>query len=79
MRLTPFPEELAQVALCAQTDPELFFPPKGDDGMAKRARAICAMCPITAECLAWALTHREDYGIWGGMSPKQRRHLRRLA
>lgn len=63
-------------ALCAQVDPELFYPEKG--GSTTEAKAICARCPVAAECLdyALALPLRHDYGIYGGTSPKQRRRLR---
>jgi len=69
--------ELAWVdrALCAQTDPEAFFPEKG--GSTREAKRICARCEVKAECLEYALTHDERYGIWGGSSEKERRRLRR--
>lgn len=62
-------------ALCAQTDPEAFFPNKGDSG--EQAKRVCADCPVTSECLAWALAHRIPFGIWGGLSVEQRRRLQR--
>ena len=60
-------------ALCAQTDLELFFPPRGNQNRA--AKAVCAQCPVCAECLDYALTHRESYGIWGGTTERERRAL----
>ena len=61
-------------ALCAQTDPELFFP---DVGMSNAlAKKICGACPVQAECLEWALTNGEDYGIWGGLTAKERYRLK---
>ena len=39
----------------------------------KVAKGICATCPVKAQCLRWALDHRENYGIWGGLDPKERR------
>lgn len=63
-------------ALCAQTDPEVFFPDEG--GSAREARAVCARCPVTAECLQWALEHDERFGIWGGATGRERMELRRL-
>jgi hypothetical protein len=62
-------------AQCAETDPELFFPPKGDPATA--ARAICRRCPVREDCLAYALDAGEEYGIWGGLDPAERNNLRR--
>ena len=61
-------------ALCAQTDPEVFFPEKG--GSSKEAKAICSACEVRLECLEWAVTNEEKYGIWGGLTPQEREHLR---
>lgn len=59
-------------ALCAQTDPEIFFPEKGQaTGPALR---VCAGCPVRAACLADALARRDTtFGVLGGMTPRQRR------
>jgi WhiB family redox-sensing transcriptional regulator len=62
-------------ALCADVDPELFFPPNGDP--ATEARHVCSQCPVTAECLAYALNSDEAYGIWGGLDPDERKNLSR--
>lgn len=62
-------------ALCAQTDPELWFPDKGAAN--RQAKAVCAACFIQAECLDWALTTNERFGIWGGLSERERRKLTR--
>jgi WhiB family redox-sensing transcriptional regulator len=62
-------------ALCAQTDPDLFFPEK--NGSSDPARRICAVCPVRAECLEFALANKEAHGVWGGMSPAERRKLQR--
>lgn len=64
-------------ALCAQTDPEAFFPEKG--GSTREAKRVCTGCEVRAECLDYALTHDERFGIWGGMSERERRRLRRRA
>ena len=61
-------------ALCAQTDPELFFPEKG--GSTREAKAVCARCPARAECLEYALAHDERFGVWGGTSERERRRLK---
>ena len=64
-------------ALCAQTDPEAFFPDKGSS--TREAKAICSACSVRDDCLDFALTHDERFGIWGGMSERERRRLRRAA
>jgi len=64
-------------ALCAQTDPEAFFPEKG--GSTRDAKRICAACEVRAECLEYALANDERFGIWGGLSERERRRLRRGA
>jgi WhiB family redox-sensing transcriptional regulator len=64
-------------ALCAQTDPEAFFPEKG--GSTREAKRICTSCEVRAECLEYALAHDERFGIWGGLSERERRRLKRRA
>ncbi|GAA4187913.1 hypothetical protein GCM10022219_01330 [Microbacterium oryzae] len=64
-------------ALCAQTDPEAFFPEKG--GSTRDAKRICATCDVRAECLEYALQNDERFGIWGGLSERERRKLKRQA
>lgn len=65
----------ADRAVCAQTDPELFYPEKGGD--AHTGRALCQSCPVAAECLDYALDNNEQFGIWGGLTAHDRRELRR--
>lgn len=62
-------------ALCAQTDPELFFPEKGNS--AEPAKAICRKCPVQMQCLEWALKNNEQHGIWGGLSAPEREKLQK--
>ncbi len=64
-------------ALCAQTDPEAFFPEKG--GSTRDAKKICTGCDVRADCLSYALANDERFGIWGGLSERERRRLKRLA
>ena len=64
-------------ALCAQTDPEAFFPEKG--GSTREAKKVCASCEVRAECLDYALANDERFGIWGGLSERERRKLKRRA
>lgn len=63
-------------ALCAQTDLEAFFPEKG--GSTRTAKQICAVCEVKAQCLEYALENGELIGVWGGLTEKERRELRRL-
>jgi WhiB family transcriptional regulator, redox-sensing transcriptional regulator len=62
-------------ALCAQTDPEAFFPEKG--GSTREAKKVCLSCEVRTECLEYALEHDERFGIWGGMSERERRKLKK--
>lgn len=62
-------------ALCAQTDPEAFFPEKG--GSTREAKKVCVSCEVRAECLEYALENDERFGIWGGLSERERRKLKR--
>ena len=64
-------------ALCAETDPEAFFPEKG--GSTREAKKICVGCDVRSECLEYALANDERFGIWGGLSERERRRLRRRA
>ncbi|MGI8308224.1 MULTISPECIES: WhiB family transcriptional regulator [Saccharopolyspora] len=70
-------QEWQERALCAQTDPEAFFPEKG--GSTREAKRICAGCEVRSECLEYALQHDERFGIWGGLSERERRKLKRSA
>ena len=60
-------------ALCAQVDNEIFFPDKG--GSTLEGKRICEQCPVAAECLDYALENNERFGIWGGLSERERRKL----
>ena len=62
-------------ALCSQTDPEAFFPEKG--GSTREAKRICMGCEVRGECLDYALANDERFGIWGGLSERERRRLKR--
>ncbi|MET7699655.1 WhiB family transcriptional regulator [Streptomyces sp. NPDC005485] len=69
-------------AACAEMDPELFFP-VGTTGPALRdereAKQICARCPVVGECLDWALTSGQAFGVWGGTCEEERSAMRRYA
>jgi WhiB family transcriptional regulator, redox-sensing transcriptional regulator len=70
-------QEWQERALCAQTDPEAFFPEKG--GSTREAKRICQGCEVRSECLEYALAHDERFGIWGGLSERERRKLKKRA
>ena len=65
------------VAACRHADPGTFFPPS--DLFSNRAKLICSTCPVREQCLAWAIATRQSDGIWGGMTPKERRRTARAA
>jgi WhiB family transcriptional regulator, redox-sensing transcriptional regulator len=73
--LTPEDDLWQEKALCAQTDPEAFFPEKG--GSTREAKRICQGCEVRDACLDYALAHDERFGIWGGLSERERRRLKR--
>lgn len=60
---------------CREQDPDLFFP--DTVRQAREAIAICNTCPVKGECLEYSLEARERFGVWGGLTDKQRRHLLR--
>ena len=64
-------------ALCAQTDPEAFFPEKG--GSTREAKRVCTTCEVRDDCLEYALANDERFGIWGGLSERERRRLKKAA
>lgn len=69
----PEPPEWMGDALCAQTDPEAFFPEKG--GSTRSAKRICGLCTVREECLEYAIANEERFGIWGGLSERERRRI----
>ena len=62
-------------SLCAQTDPEAFFP-EGKTSTSP-AKQICIGCEVKAQCLEYALANDERFGIWGGLTERERRRLKR--
>jgi WhiB family transcriptional regulator, redox-sensing transcriptional regulator len=64
-------------ALCAEVDPDLHFPEKGESS--REAKQVCRGCEVRAECLQAALDRNERFGVWGGLSERERRRLRRAA
>lgn len=64
-----------RLAACRSMDTEEFYPPRGGD--LAGPRAVCAECPVQNECLNYAIENGDHFGIWGGLSDKQRRKVRR--
>ena len=64
-------------AACLDKDADCFFPEKG--GSTRAAKRICQTCSVQAECLDYALENDERFGIWGGLSERERRRLKRRA
>jgi WhiB family redox-sensing transcriptional regulator len=75
--LTTGDQDWQERALCAQTDPDAFFPEKG--GSAREAKKVCGRCEVRPECLEHALKRGERYGVWGGMTERERRQLARAS
>jgi WhiB family redox-sensing transcriptional regulator len=68
------------VAACRGVDSSLFFHPEGERGAARTAREaaakeVCGRCPVRAECATHALTVREPYGVWGGLTEDEREEM----
>jgi WhiB family redox-sensing transcriptional regulator len=62
-------------ANCLGVDPDLFFPERG--ASTKEAKEVCRGCVVREDCLEYALSNSEKFGIWGGMSERERRRIRR--
>ena len=62
-------------ANCLGVDPDLFFPERG--ASTREAKEVCRGCIVRADCLEFALANGEKFGIWGGMSERERRRIRR--
>lgn len=80
MSATPFtgidvePQDWTADSVCREVDPDLWFPEKGQNAV--WAKRICAGCPVTAECLEAALARDERFGVWGGLTERERDQLR---
>ncbi len=62
-------------ANCMGVDPDLFFPERG--ASTREAKEVCRACVVREDCLEFALANGEKFGIWGGMSERERRRVRR--
>lgn len=67
----------AQRGACVGHDPDLFFRDEHDSTSYREARAICGDCPVRCQCLTWALDTRTQFGVFGGLTPRQRRQYTR--
>ncbi len=73
-RASSWVEDWARQGSCATADPDALFV----QGKAQRsAKMVCRGCPVVVECLADALDSRTDFGVWGGMTQRERRALLR--
>ncbi len=73
-------DEWWNAAACQNAEPDLFFPisaTPASRAVVQRAKQVCASCPVAAQCLSYALHHRQEQGIWGGLTDEERRLLRR--
>jgi WhiB family transcriptional regulator, redox-sensing transcriptional regulator len=62
-------------AACLDADPEIFFPPDGSNG--REAIKVCATCPVSEQCLDYAIENSLEFGFWGGLSPNARHKYKR--
>lgn len=75
--ITPADSDWQTEALCAQTGADFFFPEPGSS--VREAKRICGLCAIRTACLSYAMEKDERFGVWGGLSEKERLELRRRA
>lgn len=68
-------ESWQEFANCLGVDPDLFFPERG--ASTKEAKQVCQSCVVREDCLEYALANGEKFGIWGGLSERERRRIRR--
>ena len=69
--------EWQEEGACREADPDLFFHPQNERGLARvrrdrSAKAVCARCDVRVECADYALRAREPYGVWGGLTEEER-------
>jgi WhiB family redox-sensing transcriptional regulator len=71
------PADWRHDAACRDLDTAIFFPDSEDASESAAAKAVCSGCPVRAACLEFALSTRQDDGVWGGLTEVERRRLRR--
>jgi len=69
-----------ELGACRSADPDLFFHPQNERGLARSrreraAQAVCATCPVRIECADYAIRAREPYGVWGGLTEEDRERI----
>jgi WhiB family transcriptional regulator, redox-sensing transcriptional regulator len=67
------------LAACRNAEPELFFPisaTQASRATVERAKRVCGSCPVQSQCLRYALRHRQEQGIWGGLTEDERRFVK---
>ena len=72
-------EKWRQLAYCKDMDTDLFFPElaaKGAKKIIEQAKSYCGLCPVSSECLLYAIQANEEHGIWGGLLPKERNQIK---
>lgn len=65
-------------AACEGMDRELFFPEE-DFLLEPEVLAACAICTVREDCLAFAIEYGQDFGVWGGLTEKQRKKINKVA
>jgi WhiB family redox-sensing transcriptional regulator len=65
----------AALASCRRYDPDIFFP--GSEESSAAALRVCRACPVMDDCREWALDARVRYGVWGGLTERERRRMLR--
>ena len=73
--LQPAKQPWQRQANCMGVDPDLFFPERG--ASTREAKEVCRGCVVQEDCLEYALANGEKFGIWGGLSERERRRIRR--
>lgn len=76
LELRELPGPWVHEGLCSQVDPDLWYPERGSGG-SKAAKEICRKCPVRLLCLEHAMRTEEIWGVWGGLTEKERRRLRK--
>lgn len=70
-------DEAETIVPCRDTDPDLWFVEHAEVGYSyKLATQLCATCPVQNLCATYAIKAGEEYGIWGGLTPRQRQKMR---
>lgn len=65
-----------EAAACKGLDSDLFYPAKNFADNTKEAREICESCPVNKQCLEVSVRNSEPFGIWAGLTNRQRRTLK---